>query len=411
MEAYLECRRHKRNSMAALAFEIDLEQNLLQLYREITDGTYRISPSLTFVVEKPVKREVFAADFRDRIVHHLLIKRLKPYFEREFIYDSYACREGKGTLMGVKRVRRFIAQCSKGYTEDCYILKCDISGFFMNIDRTILWRMLEQFICSKEMADKELILRLTEQIVMHNPTVDCHINGSIERWNGLPNDKSLFGTNGQPMPNKKTRQLEFDFAEPKGLPIGNLTSQWFGNFYLNRLDHYVKHQLGIRYYGRYVDDFVIIHPDREYLKGVIPLIEKFLSEQLKLKLHPKKRYLQHFSKGLTFLGVYSKFGALMTGTRTKAGAYQIISRWSSVCNKRLMTSDELKQFRDSINSYWGLMRNHSSYKLRRRMAHKFSAQIDNRTSYKGYCKITLEDYSIVGNRVVPYFEFDKLKKR
>lgn len=429
MDAYLECRRNKRNSMAALAFELDLENNLIGLYEDIVSGNYEISPSIAFVVEKPVRREVFAADFRDRVVHHLLMQILIPHFEREFIRDSYACRIGKGTLHGIKRIQRFIAQCSEGYTKDCYILKCDISGFFMSIDRNILWQKLEKFILTIDFGDKkaeqggnwdlfsqpkvtselsELVVRLTKQIAMHNPIDGCRINGSTDRWNGLPADKSLFGTNNIPMPNGYL-SLCNKKSGAKGLPIGNLTSQWFGNFYLNSLDHYLKHALGIRYYGRYVDDFVVVHNDKEFLKALVPLIERFLAEELQLKLHPRKRYLQHYSKGVRFLGAYIKHGAIHTGKRTKSGAYDVIYKWGKFSGLRLLTPCEMVQFRDSLNSYWGIMRHHNSYRLRKKMSDRFSAQICNRISYAGYCKIKMQDYTLIsGGRAIDYVEWWKL---
>lgn len=410
MEAYLECRRNKRNSMAALAFEIDLENNLVELYEDIINGNYKISPSIAFVVERPVRREVFAADFRDRIVHHLLMQLLMPHLEREFIYDSYACRVGKGTLFGIRRIRKFIAQCSQGYTKDCYILKCDISGFFMNIDRLSLWQRLEKFISTRDFGDSiieqpaicelfsqpeskselsELVLRLTKQIVMHNPIEGCRINGSRSRWNGLPSDKSLYGTNNLTMPNGFRTHSEGKNTD-KGLPIGNLTSQWFGNFYLNSLDHFVKHTLGVRYYGRYVDDFVIVHTDKSYLKSLILTIEKFLKDELQLSLHPRKRYLQHYSKGVQFLGTYIKYGAINTGKRTKGGAYNVIDKWRKLSECRVLTPPEVEKFRDSLNSYLGIMRHHNSYRLRKKMASMFTAQIYCRVDYPGYCKIKIK---------------------
>lgn len=408
---YVECRRNKRYSAAALAFESGLEENLLRLWRELNDGTYRISPAIAFVVEYPVRREVFAAEFRDRVVHHLLMHRLMPHMEREFIHDSYACRSGKGTLFGVRRVRQFIARCSKGYIGDCYILKCDVSGFFMNIDRKLLWDMLRGFIEDRDVEDKELVLRLTEQIVMHDPTVGCRINGSVRRWAGVPQNKSLFGTNGKPMPGQKVQQLEIEFPGAKGLPIGNLTSQWFGNFYLNALDHYVKSTLGIRYYGRYVDDFIVVHPDKEFLKETVVKIESFLDDRLKLKLHPRKRYLQHYSKGVTFLGVKIRGGALLAGKRVKSQTYDTMRTWNERSNKRILTDGEMIMLRDSVNSYFGIMRHYDSYGLRRRIAGSFSAQICNRTTFPRYEKMCLRDYSILGNEIVPYFEFDKLKTK
>jgi RNA-directed DNA polymerase len=128
-EAYFNCRKHKRNTHNALAFEIDYEIRLLELWAEINSGHYQPGKSIAFIVNKPVKREIFAADFRDRIVHHLVINKLNPLFEKAFIYDSYACRAGKGTHLGVQRVDRFIRQCSQNYTQDCYVLELDIKGF------------------------------------------------------------------------------------------------------------------------------------------------------------------------------------------------------------------------------------------------------------------------------------------
>ena len=357
---------------------------------------------------------------RSSVVHHLLMDWLEPYFEREFIYDNYACRPGKGTLFGIRRIKRFIAQCSEGYTKDCYILKCDISGFFMNIDRRKLWGMLAEFIEKIDFGDKRveiapdadlftesrqiskvqnLALRLTEQIVMHDPMDRCHINGNVGRWDGLPPDKSLFSVNGKPMPNgfkyaninsnSSIVHCPLSIVNCKGLPIGNLTSQWFGNFYLNRLDHFVKHTLKVRYYGRYVDDFVVVHSDKEYLKGMIPKLEQFLDGELSLKLHPKKRYLQHYSKGVSFLGVTIKEGALLSGVRTKQGIYKSIYKWNRESVRRVLTEDELEKFIASVNSYWGLMRHHSSFGLRKATSERFSEQLRERTVIdKEYCKIS-----------------------
>lgn len=430
MAAYLECRRHKRNSAAALAFEIDLENNLLKLYRELCNGSYRISPCITFVVERPVYREVFAADFRDRIVHHLLMTLLIPHMESEFIYDSYACRPGRGTLFGVRRIRRFLAQCSEGDTKDCYVFKGDISGFFMHIDRMLLWRMLREFILKIDFGDRapdpqqkadlfsepqyssylsQLILQLTKQIVLHDPVCGCHINGSVKRWDHLPPDKSLFSVNGLRMPHEK-RPCVSGAVRPLGIPIGNLTSQWFGNFYLNKLDHFIKHTLGVRYYGRYVDDFVIVHPDKERLKSLIPRIERFLLEELGLQLHPRKRYLQHYSKGVVFLGAAIRRGALLTGSRMKAGACNMLYKWNKLSEERLLSGLELSRFRDSLNSYWGLMKHHNSYKLRRKMAGAFATQIASRTRCcNGYCKIVIRDYiPLSRGKMIPYVEWWRL---
>jgi RNA-directed DNA polymerase len=160
-EAYAACRINKRGTMNAIAFEVDYERELLKLWEDIHAGRYQPGRSIAFVVNKPVKREIFAADFRDRVVHHLVINKLNPLFERIFIKDSYACRKDKGTREGILRITRFIGQCSEQYTRDCYILKLDIQGFFMAIDKRILWAKLRDFIVRSYLqADQALLLRL-----------------------------------------------------------------------------------------------------------------------------------------------------------------------------------------------------------------------------------------------------------
>ena len=145
-QAYYNCRKNKRNTINALRFEKHFEKNLFELCREIKTGKYQPGRSIAFIVNHPVKREVFAADFRDRVVHHWLINRLNPYFEKAFISDSYACRVNKGTHFGIQRVDQFIKECSNKYTKDCYILKLDVRGFFMHINRNLLFDRLNMFI-------------------------------------------------------------------------------------------------------------------------------------------------------------------------------------------------------------------------------------------------------------------------
>ena len=186
LEAYFRCRKNKRRTHNALAFELDYEANLVTLWNEINDGTYRPGKSIAFIVNQPVKREIFAADFRDRIVHHLIISKLNPLFESVFIYDSYACRTGKGTLFGIRRLDRFIRRASSSYTQDAYILKLDIRGFFMHINVQILYAKLVEFIHQRyESADKELLLSLTQVVLFNNPSQNCVIKGAKSGWDGL----------------------------------------------------------------------------------------------------------------------------------------------------------------------------------------------------------------------------------
>lgn len=353
-EAYFECRRNKRNTANALAFEVDYERHLIDLWQDI--NAYRYSPgkSIAFIVDKPVRREIFAADFRDRVVHHLLIRKLNPLFEKTFITDSYACRVGKGTHFGVQRIDRFIRRCSQNYTQDCYILKLDIQGFFMSIHKDILWTKLQAFINAHyHRADKNLLLALCRKIIDNDPTRHCVIKGQTSDWQDLPATKSLFHS-----------------PVRRGLPIGNLTSQIFANFYLNSFDHYVKHTLGVQYYGRYVDDFIVVHPEQEFLRSLVPKLRDFLKTTLALTLHPKKIHLQHFSKGVPFLGTIIKPGRIYIAKQTKGNFYAAIQKHNQVVQTAKPSKIERNACLSSLNSYLGILKHYKTYRLRKCMLAK-----------------------------------------
>lgn len=364
-QAYYDARKNKRSTINALAFEIDYESKLFLLYNEIKTETYKIGKSICFISFKPVKREIFAADFRDRIVHHLIYNYISPIFERLFLNDIYSCRIGKGTLYGIKRLNHFICSCSKNYKQDCYVLKLDIKGYFMSIDKHILYKKIENTL-KKQISfsfhpqnnilpisvNIAFILRLIYKIIFNDPTKNCKIKGNKENWQGLPKSKSLFFS-----------------KENKGLPIGNLTSQLFANIYLNEFDHFVKYKLACKYYGRYVDDIVIVHTNKEYLKKIIIDIKKYLKEELLLELHPKKIYLQHFSKGVAFLGAIIKPYRIYIKNKTKGEFYKKIQYWKNFkkVNNFYRSREVKNKFLSSINSYLGLMKKYNTIKLRKKM--------------------------------------------
>ena len=273
-----------------MRFERNLTDNLMQLYDDIVSRRYRVGRSMCFIIRDPVVREVFAASFRDRIVHHLLYNWLMPIFEPTFIYDSYSCREGKGTLFGIKRLEHHIRSCSDNYHKECYVLKLDIEGYFMNISRQKLYELVESHLLKYSRShslsfDLLLALRLLSLVIFNEPTRGCYRKGKISDWNELPKSKSLFNA-----------------PEGCGLPIGNLTSQLFSNIYLSCLDDFVKRTLKCRHYGRYVDDFYIVGNSREELLASIPSIRKFLSDVLALRLHPRKVQIVKVNRGVCFLG-------------------------------------------------------------------------------------------------------------
>ena len=384
-EAYFACRKNKRNTINALAFELDYESKLMNLWEEINNRSYEITRSIAFMIQKPVQREIFAADFRDRIVHHLIIGKLNSLFEKQFIHDSYACREGKGTHFGIQRANKFIQRCSQNYTKDCYILKLDIQGFFMHINKDILYKRLSRFIEEKyHETNKPLILELCHKIIFNDAADKCIIKGKSSDWMDLPKSKSLF------------------YSPPNcGLPIGNLSSQIFANFYMDSFDHYIKHDLGIKYYGRYVDDFITVHEDKSYLKNLISTLGNFLDKELNLTLHPKKIYLQHYSKGAPFLGSMIKPGRIYIGKRTKSNFYQAIQKQNAIIKTSKPTKEDKAAFQSSMNSYLGIMKHYNTYKLRKKMLWKnLSPYWWNHTYMSGgYAKFVLKKRNAESNNV------------
>ncbi len=381
-EAYFECRRNKRSTHNALRFEIKQEDEVLRLYEAILSDTYTIGKSIAFIVFKPVQREIFAADFRDRVIHHYIIGKLEPVFEQLFIYDSYSCRKEKGTHFGVKRITRFLRACSNSYKQDCYILKLDIQGFFMNIDKKILLKVVLGIIEKRYNGfDKKLLADLATKVIMNNPVNGCIIRGTKKDWDGLPINKSLFHKNGE-----------------RGLPIGNLTSQVFANLYLNPLDQFIKRDLKIKYYGRYVDDFVIIHPDKEYLISIITRVSEFLETELHLQLHPRKIYLQHYTKGVLFTGVFIKPYCQYIGKRTGNHLKKVFK----TDYKSIFTEDEslskqrLDHWLASANSLLGITKHYNTYRLREALLKPFKPQKNRR---KVSSQITFfeydDDYAVV----------------
>lgn len=263
---------------------------LYKLYTEIINKTYKALPSRVFVIKKPVLREIFAPQFRDRVVHHLIYNYIYQYLDKKFIYDSYSCREGKGTLFGIERAKRFMRKASHNYTRDAYVLKLDIRGYFMNINRKKLYEQLQNIINYESLLithqEKACLQYLIREICLHNAAEGAQRCSPFAYWDGIPASKSLFCT-----------------PPDCGLPIGSLTSQLFSNVYMNDIDHQIK--ACFKYYGRYVDDMLLIDRDKEKLQWAIGQIDAWLSE-IGLSLHPQKIYLKHYTQGFYFLGQYIK---------------------------------------------------------------------------------------------------------
>ncbi len=277
--AYRQCRRRKRRTHNPLVFERGLEDNIVALRDGLRRGTYRPGRFIAFMVEKPKRREVFAADFRDRVVHHLLVTHLERHWEPRFIHDSFACRRGKGTHKGVERLRSFARKATSNGTRRAWYLQLDVRGFFVTLNRRVLW---DRFAASERGPAVLWLLRL---FLFHEPTTNCRFRGARRAdFERLPAHKTLFCT-----------------STGCGLPIGNLTSQFGANVYLDALDQFVKHELKVRYYVRYCDDMVLLSADRAELEGWETRIGQFLDDRLRLRLNDRRK-LRPVSDGIDFLG-------------------------------------------------------------------------------------------------------------
>lgn len=353
--AFEKAKRHKGKKSYIREFEENLYSNLLSLCDEIWERRYQAMPSTCFIINHPKKREIFAAAFRDRIVHHLYYEYTHELFERTFIQDTYSCIKKRGTHYGIHRLEKQIRQETDNYNRTAYVLKLDICGYFMSIDRSLLLSFTNNTLSnmrhhrisrSKEttwddVIDFDLIFYLTKEIITLDPTVNCIIRSDKSEWDGLPKSKSLFTTN-----------------KGCGLPIGNLTSQLFSNIFLNVFDQYVKRTLKCKHYGRYVDDAFIVSQDKKFLKSIIPQIKEFLEDTLHLSLHMGKTRIYECSHGVEFLGAFIK-------------PYRTYI--SNQCLKRMST--KVRQFNDissltssplsSVNSYLGILNHYSSFNIRK----------------------------------------------
>ena len=249
--------RGKRNRKDVIQFSLHLMDNVLALHHELVNKTYRHGGYQPFRICDPKPRDIHKAIVRDRLVHHAIYRVLYPYFDRQFIHDSYSCRDQKGTHRAINRFCAFGRKVSRNNTQTTWVLKCDIRKFFANIDHSILLHILK-----KHIGDADTIWLLKEVI------------GS-------------FQTAGRP---------------GVGLPLGNLTSQILVNIYMNEFDQFVKRNLKVRHYIRYADDFVALHEDRSYLMELIAKITIFLTKELRLSLHPQKVSIATLASGTDFLG-------------------------------------------------------------------------------------------------------------
>ena len=268
-EAHLRASNHKRKRKDVILFEMDLETNLMNLCRSIKNKTYHRGEYNEFIVHEPKVRVIQSLPYVDRIVHQWYVEEfIIPYIANKFIKDTYACIKGRGTHKAVDNLEYYMRIMKRKY-KHYYILKCDVKKYFYTIDKDILFSIL-----TRHISDKKLL--------------------------------------------EFTKLLVYDNSSSKGIPIGNYTSQYFANIYLNELDHYVKEVLRIKYYIRYMDDFILLVPTKAEAKKYKKLITVFLSEKLDLELNKKSKYYPN-ELGVDFCGyrVYETHRLIRKRSKTK----------------------------------------------------------------------------------------------
>ena len=326
LRAWKEFKRGKASKIDIVEFEFHLEDNLFALHHELVEKNYKPEPYHAFFVYDPKRRHIHKASMRDRVLHQAIFRVLYPIFNKHFIFDSFSSRIGKGTHAGSKRLFAALRKASKNWRHSVFALKCDVRKFFDSIDHGILRALIE-----RKIQDPET-LRLLEQVI-----------GSFK----------MCITSRRP------------FQSDTGLPLGNVTSQFFANIYLNELDQFAKHVLKTKFYFRYADDFIIVHRDKEFLEKCLGRIKIFLESELKLQLHPDKVSIRKLRQGIDFVGYVILPSAAVLRTKTKK---RILKKWQKA--KEEMHAGEITEenFNQTKVSYMGVLKHCKSNKIKRKIA-------------------------------------------
>lgn len=378
MEAYADCISNKMTSEQCTMYRLH-DEDLVELIMECKERRYEPKASICFLVTKPKLREIFAADFRDRIVQHWICLRIEPLLERRFVSQgnvSWNCRKGKGTQRAVDALRQDILDVSCNYTRKAWVGRFDIKSFFMSIDIRILEKYAIGFVRKYYQGeDLELLVYLLTITIRHRPQDDCVKHGDTAMWDKLPKHKSLFNV-----------------ERFRGMPIGNITSQLLANFYMSFLDGYMVElckPIGARY-ERFVDDFAVVCRKKEEVLMLRDKANIFLKDKLNLEMHHDKVYIQDVTKGVAFVGSVIKMQRLYLSNRTVGGFVNTLRHLQevleSVRNYDLWNAYELEHYLSSINSYFGFMKGKSTYAIKRRII-------------KEHCPSFFEYFYVKGNFV------------
>ncbi len=325
--AFKKARKGKTQKPYVIEFEKNLKDNLIELRTELLFHSYSPKPLKTFIIRDPKTRKISKSNFRDRIIHHALYNIIEPIFDKTFIYDSYANRIGKGTWAAIKRFDKFKSKIAqKGF-----VLKADIKHYFDEVDHKNLLSIIK-----KKIKDKKVIWLINKIICNHNSKI-----------------------------------------QGKGMPLGNLTSQFFANVYLNELDQFVKNKLKAKYYIRYVDDFVILHSNKKVLEEYKDKINDFLRKELLIGLHPEKCKILSLNKGICFLG-YRVFCYHKLLRKTNLRKMQSnLDNYKGLYDLKFVDYDEIYEY---FQGWLAYAKSADTYKLRKRTGQKLQEYFPNEIS-------------------------------
>lgn len=319
LQAHQRAKKNKTFKSEVISFEFNLENNLVNLLNNIKNNKYHLGRYRKFIIMEPKKREIQALPYVDRIVHQWFVEEfIKPYIVPKFINSSFACIKGRGTHKAVDCVQKYMRNM-KAMNENFWILKCDIKKFFYNINPHILISIMKKYISDKKLLSFTILL-ITE------------------------------GRN----------------TSENGIPIGNYTSQFFANIYLNELDYFVKHNLKIKYYVRYMDDFILLLNSKEDCKKIKLLIEKFLKVKLCLELNEKSRYYPN-KMGVNFCGYRIWPTHKLLRTNSKIKIKKNVKKWNKLWKKNKLDFSFTIQ---SLNSWIGHASHANSYLLKKKIIDK-----------------------------------------
>lgn len=331
--AYVEAASHKRYRAEVLKFNQNLEENLFAIQRELMERLYKVGPYRQFYVQYPKPRLVMALGFRDRVVQWAIYRQINPFIDKRFIAHSYGCRNGKGTLAAAEMLLNWIRLISRKHDADGWIiLKLDVSKYFYRVDHNVVMDVYADYI------DDEWFTWLLGTII-NNPDVPFGLPEGMSA-SDCPPEERLFEV---------------------GMPIGNLTSQETANVYLNKLDHYCKHVLKLRYYIRYMDDTIILIKGRVEAERVKRLIGEYLQTELRLALN-QKTAIYPVCQGCEFVGCRIS----PHGIRIRKSTEKHVKRsLKHVAEMYELGAIDLQSALDTVSSYHGLTRHKNGYNLRR----------------------------------------------